>query len=371
MKIGLNLLFMLPGETGGIQTCALALVRELSNIDAHNTYYLFINRESVELQWDLPSNFVRVLCPIKAKNRVVRYAWEQFVLPFQVLSFGIDLLHSLAYVGPIAAPCLQFVTIHDVNFLAWGAQSMAATRRVFMGGICCLQAHRAEVVVAVSGFAREEIIDRLKVPRENVLVVSNAADERQAATKPTEASDPYIVAFGGGDDNKNVVRLIEAFERIAPTTLLNLVLIGRPSNKVSTRIAALPEVVRKRVQCLGFVDEETKWRTLEGATMFVFPSFYEGFGIPILEANSVGIPVVCANATSLPEVAGDAAVYFDPYNVDEIAKALFEVASDEKRRAQLRKAGYENAKRFSWRRSGKILFHLYMSVAGNRKKRIV
>jgi glycosyltransferase involved in cell wall biosynthesis len=365
-KIGLNLLFLLPGETGGIQTHALALLRELSLLDRRNRYFIFLNQECHDLVLDLPSNFMRINCPIRASNRFVRYAWEQFVLPVQAGMLNLDILHSLAYVGPLCAPCSTLVTTHDANFMAWGG-SMGWLRRVAMGSVSFALAHRADYVFTVSAFSRQELVSRLWLRPRKVLVIPNAVDanEFDREASPDTQVERYIVAFAGGDQNKNIPRLLEAFTRLADQIPHRLWLIGRIPDYVGTVIASLPERIQRRVHCPGYMERAIMTRTLLEAEAFVFPSYYEGFGLPILEAHAAGIPVVCSQAASLPEVAGAAAVYFDPYSVAAMADALMLVLSDSVMRDRLRDAGYRNLRRYSWARSARLLLSTYSHMAGD------
>lgn len=372
MRIGLNLLFLLPGETGGIQTHACALIEELARIDTRNDYFLFLNQESGGLFAGLPKNFRRVPCPFRAQRRAVRYAWEQLVLPAQAIALRLDLLHSLAYVGPVFAPCVSVVTTHDVNFLAWGG-AMGLGRRAVMGGICLALAHRAELVLTVSNFAASEIVRRMGVAKLKVIVVPNAG-ARGSLAIPEGAcrrlDKPYVVAFGGGDQNKNIRRLVEAYARLAGEFPHSLVLIGRVPDYVKQVIESLPPAVRTRVVAPGYLSAEDVQRTLAEADVFVFPSFYEGFGIPILEAQAAGVPVACSDAASLPEVAGGSTELFDPHQSTDMAAAIARVLSNPALRQRLRAAGHNNVLRYSWTTSAARLLATYESIGarhGNSK----
>jgi glycosyltransferase involved in cell wall biosynthesis len=240
-------------------------------------------------------------------------------------------------------------------------------RRLVMGGISTGLAHRADLVLTVSEFSRTEIARHLRVSRRKIEVVSNATDSsvRPVSAPASAQASPYLVAFGGGDANKNIPRLIEAFALLAHAVPHQLVLIGRVPATVEQAIQSQPPEIASRIRCTGYVAREEVERCLSGAAVFVFPSFYEGFGLPILEAQAAGVPVACSRAASLPEVAGDAASYFDPDSPARIAAAVAELLKDERRRAALRAKGHENIKRFSWSESARRTLEVYRRVARN------
>ncbi|MBI2513179.1 MAG: glycosyltransferase family 4 protein [Opitutae bacterium] len=364
MKIGINLLFLLPGETGGIQTHAVALVEALGRLDREHEYFLFLNEESRDLPLELPANFHRVPCAFCARRRAVRYAWEQFLLPAQAIARGLDMVHSMAYVGPVLAPGLSLVTTHDVNFLAWG-RSMGALRRLTLGTICFAMAHRADTVLTVSHFAAQEIATRLRVNRRRIVVVANAADAADADDGATGGNNvvlPYFAAFAGGDENKNIARLIDAFVLAADRVPHRLVLLGRLAPRLAEQVARAPASVQARIEATGFLCRTELRRRLRGAAFLVFPSFYEGFGLPILEAQREGVAVACANSSSLPEVAGDSALLFDPHSTEDIAAKIEQLASDRTLQATLQDRGTRNVERYSWAASARRLYHVYLEL---------
>lgn len=363
MKVGINLLFLLPGETGGIQTHAVALVEELGRIDREHQYFLFLNEESRHLALDVPPNFHRVQCAFRASRRIWRYGWEQFILPAQAIMLGLDVVHSMAYVGPVVAPGLALVTTHDVNFLAWG-RSMQFARRLTLGSICFAMAHRADAIVTVSHFAAREVANRLGVPSRKIVVVANATESADASgvVVDDDGRAPYLVAFAGGDENKNIARLLDAFALTTGRIPHRLLLLGRLSHRLTEQIARLPDSVRHRIESTGFLSRSELQRRLRGAAFLVFPSFYEGFGLPILEAQREGVAVACANSSSLPEVAGESALLFDPFSTGDIAEKIARLALDDALRATLCERGARNVKRYSWAESARRLHRLYFEM---------
>lgn len=368
MKIGLNLLFLLPGETGGIRTYAYGIIRELAQLDATNTYYLFLNQESRDLFSDLPANFIRVICKFNAAARWKRYGWEQFVLPWQILMREIDVFHSLAYVGPLAAPCSSIVTAHDVNFLGWG-RSMPWTRRVLLGVITTLLCHRSRYIVTVSEFSAGEISKQLKVPRKRIVVIPNAVrnDCWPTVTRTRPLDGHYIVAYANGDQNKNIDMLVQAFARIPGDVLL--VLIGKVPDYVRAALATLPPNVKSRIKCAGYLTDEEVRQYLLHAELLAFPSLYEGFGIPILEANAAGVAIACSVAGALPEVAANSALFFRPSSVIEMAEKMEKLLKDKELRMTLIANGKRNLERFSWRKSAASILNLYRASCPSRDAR--
>jgi glycosyltransferase involved in cell wall biosynthesis len=219
-------------------------------------------------------------------------------------------------------------------------------------------------VVAISGFAADEIRRAYALPEPRVAVTPLAVIPEP---DPGEASDgartlercglrtPYLVSFSSSFAHKNIPRLIEAFARAKASRGLphHLVVIGhRPSR-------GIPPTLPPDVHFTGFLlDREVK-QVLRRAEMLVFPSTYEGFGLPVLEAMAAGLPVACSRVASLPEVAGDAALFFDPYSVEEIADRIARLATDAALREQLRARGRDNLLRFSWEETARRTLAVY------------
>lgn len=368
MKIGINLLYLLPGVVGGTETYAAGLLRGLAQTDRQNHYVVFVNRESHG--WPLPQqvNFTRFVCPIRAAGRAARYLFEQVRLPRLLARHRIDLVHSLGYVGPLFAPCPSVVTIHDLNFVAMG-HTMPGLRRAALRFFSVRSARTAEHVITISEFSRGELCRAIPLDPLKTTVTHLAATPAAAADAPVSRDElagryriraPYVVAFGGRTLNKNIPHLIRSFAREKDAFPHSLVLIGHLPADVDP--ASLPEDLRKRVILTGPVPHAHVSPLLGHADLFVLPSLYEGFGLPLLEAQQAGVAVACSTAGSLPEVGGEGAVYFDPASVDETAGQIRRCLADAALRSRLVRKGRANLARFSWEKTARETLSVYRRV---------
>ncbi len=368
MRIGLNLLYLIPDVVGGTQTYATGLIGGLRQLQTHYAFTLFVNREGASLFPDEGSHFQKVICPVDAKNRLHRYWFEQVRLRDYVRSHSIDLLHSLAYISPIFLPCPAVVTIHDLNFKMAG-HAMPLIRRWALGLFVRQAIKRSERILTVSEFSRQEIFKAYNVAPDKVIVTHEAADDALPLKKTKEPGQaqaqqclnkPYIVAFSSVTANKNIPRLVEAFNDAKNNGALEhqLVLIGHPPlNGNGAPIRIHPDII-----WTGYLGREDVYDVLSHADFMVFPSLYEGFGLPLLEAMAAGVPVVCSNAASIPEVTGGAAVYFDPLSVPDLTGQLLRVARDPALRLTLKDKGVENLKRFSWKKTAAETVAIYDDI---------
>jgi glycosyltransferase involved in cell wall biosynthesis len=375
MKIGINLLYLLPGVVGGTETYAAGLLQGLAEIDRRNEYIIFANRESES--WPLPQvpNFTRVVCPIRAAGRAARYIFEQVRLPWLLAQYRIDVVHSLGYVGPLVAPCPSVVTIPDLNYVAL-KQAMPGRRRMLLRFFSTQSARRANRVITISDFSRREICNAIKLDIDKTTVthlgamrngVSNAPEKGAALTGSYHIREPYLVAFGGRTVNKNIPNLIRAFALIKDAFPHSLVLIGHIPSDVN--LAAETKAMRDRVTITGYVPEGHILPLLSHADLFVLPSLYEGFGVPVLEAQQADVAVACSTAASLPEVGGDGAIYFDPTSVEQIADTIRSCLADAALRSRLILNGRKNLSRFSWNKTARETLSVYQDVFKQRHER--
>lgn len=376
MRIGLNLLYLIPGIVGGTETYARGLLRGLRQIKPDHDFFLFVNRESAGLIADDDQHFTKVVCPVYAANRKNRYYFEQVKLRQYVQQYKIDLLHSLAYTSPLFLPCPAIVSLPDLNFKAFG-NSMPLSRRLMLSLIVWQAVLRSSKVITISNFSREEILKQYHVPPEKVVVTYLAADnddlnakvkdEPFAGQAMPDLNQPYAMAFSSPTVNKNLSRLIKAF--LEAKTKYNLaqklLLIGHryPIAKDMRRCSENEDVV-----WTGYLERGALLEILRQADFMIYPSFYEGFGLPVLGAMVEGVPVVCSNAASIPEIVGDAGIFFDPISVEDMTAKIALVGTDQKLRDDLRQKGFKNLERFSWRKTATQTLAVYEEVLQNNSR---
>jgi glycosyltransferase involved in cell wall biosynthesis len=307
-----------------------------------------------------------------------RILWEQTVLAANTRR--LDLIHGLAFAAPIASGCPSVVTVHDLSFLRFPSAFHSANRS-YLSWITRASTRRAARVIAVSESTRQDVIHMIGVPAERVIVVPNGVTHEFCPADETEVSNfrrhkglpsHYILYLGTLEPRKNLVRLVEAYSLLASTaqtggslTIPPLVIAGGKGwfyDEIFARVTELG--LGDRVLFPGFVPgEELRWWYC-GADLFVYPSLFEGFGLPVLEAMACGIPTITSRASSLPEVAGDGAVLVEPEDVGELADAMRRVLSDPVFAGELRAAGLRQAACFSWTRTAAATREVYRSVLG-------
>jgi glycosyltransferase involved in cell wall biosynthesis len=368
MKIGINLLYLLPGVVGGTETYAAGLLHGLAEIDQRNEYVVFVNRESES--WPLPQaeNLIRIVCPVQAVGRASRYLFEQVRLPRLLAQYHIEVVHSLGYVGPLVTPCPSVVSIHDLNYITL-RHAMPGVKRTALRFFSMHSAKRANHVITISDFSKREICRIIKLDPDKITVTHlgtmknsalNSSGNWMELTQRYGIREPYVVAFGGRTLNKNIPRLIRAFALVKDTFPHSIVLIGHLPADVD--LAAESEGMRNRITITGYVPEGHVLPLLSHADLFVLPSLYEGFGLPVLEAQQAAVAVACSTAGSLPEVGGDGALYFDPTSIAHIADTIRHGLADETLRSQLILKGRANLSRFSWEKTARETLSVYQTV---------
>src|SRR5687767_1209837 len=330
----------------GIGTYIRNLLRQLARIDRDTEYVLLCQQPDLDIGTQLGANFRTVLEP--SPNYSFR---EQIHVPWVLHREKPDVFHAPHYVLPPAVRCRSVVTIHDCIHLMFPQYLPNRAAYAYAKASMWNAAKRSHRVLTVSETSKRDILHFFDIPPEKVVVVYNAIDERFWVTPKEEdvarvreryqLDHGFVLYVGNIKPHKNLVRLIEAFDELRRTGLedLKLLIIGDEISKLpSLRRAVHSHKLHKHVRFLGFVSDGTLRILYRLASLFVFPSLYEGFGLPPLEAMASGTPVVASNQSSLPEVTGDAAMLVDPYDVDSIVEGLRRVLSDPALAAEIGRA---------------------------------
>jgi len=354
----------------GIGTYIRNLLRHLSRVDRETEFVLLSRPEDRDALARLGENFRAVA--EKAGNYSVSEQWR---VPLALRRERVELFHAPHYVLPPLVTCRSVVTIHDCIHLMFPQYLPNRFAFLYARGSIAAASRRATRVLTVSESSKRDILRFVDTPPEKIDVIYNAYDER-FAVEPCEQDvvrvreryqlrDPFVLYAGNVKPHKNLGRLIEAFDLVRRQGLdnLKLVLIGDDISKYAAlRRAVHQHQLHQHVRFLGYLPEETLAVMYRLASVFVFPSLYEGFGLPPLEAMASGTPVVTSNMSSLPEVTGDAAVLVDPYDPRAIADGIYRVITDEALRRDLRARGLARAKQFSWEASVRRVRDIYGQV---------
>lgn len=358
MHVGLNLLFLVPGYTGGTETYAEEMIPELvaAAPDAHFT--AFVSREAAaETGRPWGELIPTVTVPVNARNRAQWVRGEQQLLPRAAAGAKIDLLHSLANTAPGWGRFRRVVTIHDLAYRL-APEAHLGLMRLGMRMLVPLAARRSDRIIVDTASTRDDVVRVLNMPSEKVDVAPLGLGARRRATPLPETDvralldageSPIVLCAAAKRPHKNLVRLVAAVAMIPAQRRPLLVLPGYHTAYEDTVRARAEQLgVADQVRFLGWIESSYLEGLFAAAACFVFPSLLEGFGLPVLEAMARGVPVACSGRGALGEVAGDAALRFDPESEAEIADAIERLLSDPAEVRRLREAGHARVSQFSW-----------------------
>ena len=359
MRIGLNLLYLVPGAVGGTEIYARHLVDALARLRPDDEFVAFAGNEAAPTFDAWPANVTVKRVPVKAASKPLRIAAELTLLPAAARRAKVDVLHSVGTTSPVVtAGVPSVVTIHDLIYEHFPATFPPAAR----AGLKALVgpgARRATRVHAISEFTKRDVIEHLRVKPERIDVVLNGFGIAPGA--PATPPATLRERFGLGDgrvvlcvsaalEHKNLRRLIEAMRGVDA----HLVIAGHAGRETFGE--------QEGVTFTGWLDDADLEGLYRLATCAVYPSLFEGFGMPALEAMARDVPLACSNATSLPEVTGDAAELFDPLDVAAMREAIRKVLT---RPPELVERGRERVKAFSWERCAEGVWAIYEKAASS------
>ncbi len=372
MRIGIDIR-LIYHQQAGISWYTLRLLQALSEIDQDNEYVLLQHRRQPDPLIDAP-NFtsVTLLTP-------VHHRFEQWPLSLETRVLGLDMIHCPDFIPPLHNRIPAVCTVHDLAFLLYPNFVTADSARYY--GQVELAVKRASRIIAVSNSTRNDLVKLLGAPESKIDVIHEAADpiyhpiEHHSARLSLESAgisvpDQFILFVGTIEPRKNLGTLLRSYAKLrsAYGDDIPLVLAGAPgwlSHDISDLVVSLG--LDDHVLFTGKIPDSEHLRSLYNlAVMLVHPAYYEGFGLPPLEAMACGVPVVCSDAGSLPEVVGNAALMANPEDVDEWTVAMHRLLEDKRLAAELRSKGLERAATFSWKTAAQETLQTYRQAVASR-----
>lgn len=369
MRVGLNLLYLKPGLTGGGETYARHLVSNLLAEEGAQSFVAFVTRD-FDADWLHSPLLTVVRAGLRSGDIARRFWWEQMVLPALSPRKKIDVLHSLGYVAPLLSTVPSVVTIHDLNTQVL-RNEISWTKSVVLGGFVRHSARRAALVLTGSDYSKASITSAFDLPSARVVVTRYGSDhaeglpESDPETLRTRFGLPasFLLVLGGAVSHKNVELAITAYRQAASAFPHDLVIAGNLSE--ACRRAAT-EASDSRIRILGYVSDADLRTLYRLASILIVPSRYEGFGFPPLEAQRVGTPVAVSRIPTFRETLQDSALFFDPASPSELASVMIRVTSDEALRESLASAGRANTSRFQWRDTARATRAAYERALGDQ-----
>ncbi len=368
MRIAINTLAM-KSKLHGVGNYIKNLIWSISGRDSENEYLLFVSKENISHLKGLPANFELVRAPGNPSKKIF---WEQFILPGKLKKYSIDLYHGPAFSMPRVKTCLQVVTIHDASFNLT-PQSHPLYRRLYYRATVPAVMRNADAVISVSQSARSDLLTLVSVTPQKISVVPLGVDPRFHSVKNEnklltlrnkyDLPRPFILFVGMIEPRKNIELLVDAYLSGNSSDRFDLVLAGSLGWDYSQLLQKITASTKKHcIRLPGYIEDADLPALYSAAEAFVYPSIYEGFGLPILESMACGTPVITSSVSSLPEVAGNAALLVDPRNLAALTSGLQKVLADKSLRDELTARGLQRAANFTWDLTAQKTLSIYQHL---------
>jgi len=363
MRVGIDARLVYYSQAG-IGQYILHLVDGLARLDSENDYVLLQSRKDETTILDQP-NFRRVSLWTPSHHRLERYS-----LNVELMRLGLDVLHSPDFIPPHRPSCKSVITVHDLAFLLYPHFLTKESARYY--GHIDQAVRWTDHIISVSESTKRDTIEHLGVPEDKITVVYEAANpifrplDRAAAKEEVRnrhgVDGPFVLFVSTIEPRKNVPTLLRALHQLQQCYKedIRLVLAGGKGWLFEDAFAVVEDLkLDERVHFLGRVSSDDLLYLYNAAELLAHPAFYEGFGLPPLEAMACGLPVVVSNVASLPEVVGDAGLLIDPHNVDELTVSMWRLLNDSDLWKEMREKGLRQASRFSWERAARETLDIY------------
>ncbi len=349
LRIGVNALYMIPGRVGGTETYLRALLSALSAIDPVNRYFVFTNRETDPGLIPECPNFTALPQPVRAFLRPWRIIWEQTALPLAAARLRLDVLLNPGFTAPLLAPCPQVTVFHDLQHKRH-PQYFRWFDRPFWNFFLSGSAHVSRLLLADSAATAADLLAFYRLPASRVRTVLLGADPSFFEIARRRCPERFLLAVSTLHPHKNLDGLLRAFARFRKThPEFRLVVCGlhgfvtRPLHNLRDELG-----LNGDVEFRGWIPRSELRELFARAWAFVYPSKFEGFGLPVLEALAAGVPTACSDIEPMAGMAADAALRFDPHDLAALTEALVRLSDDSALRARLAEAGPRRAAGFSW-----------------------
>lgn len=348
MRIGINLLYLIPGKVGGTETYARELIPAMiKQLDPDDQLIIFCGLETAPTLTNLPQSQI-VTLPISSENRALRIIAEQTILPYLCVTHQVEVLFSLGYSAPLIHVCPSVVTIHDLNWYYY-PEDFGRFNRFLWEWLTRLSAAVSDSVITDSTASAESLIKVLSVPRNKITAILHGTPHCVVA-KLANIHNPYLLTVVAGYPHKNLSTLLKSFAQVVrsyPKLKLIVCGLGGKADHINGQLITELDLQNK-VKIMGYVSREVLAGLYRCAKIFVYPSAYEGFGYPVLEAMSYGVPIVSSNAFSLSEVVGKGGILVKPYDINAYTRAISAILESKKLDQDLVKRGKERVGELKW-----------------------
>ena len=366
LKIAVNTRLLLSHKLEGIGWFMYETLRRITTGHPEHTFYFIFDRK-YDPEFIFSDNVIPLVAAPPTRHPVLQYIWFEYTIPRVLKKIKPDLFLSPDAYNSLRSPYKNLIVIHDLNFEHY-PEKMPSLVRKYYRHFTPKFARKATRIATVSLFSKKDIEQQYGIEPEKIDIVYNGVNEKfvpvteevkQATREKYTNGSPYFIYVGALNDRKNLGNLFKAFDRFksSENNDIKLMIVGNKmwNNKGLEHIYERMQY-KNEVIFTGRLEPDDLYKATGSALAMTYVSYFEGFGIPILEAFASGIPVITSNVTSMPEVAGDAALLVDPFDVDDISKAMTTLSSDEKLRKELIERGLERRKQFSWDKSAESLW---------------